>query len=226
MGRSRSFFLDALPAACAVVLACASGRAAVEVRIDRPRCRLELPDGFVEVESDGREHPNHICTYTLGDRLEALLAGGVEAIEGVIYFMVMRLDTPAVMRPIDSVPVPEGSTAGTLRWRDFDVPMLESKRKRVDGERVSFGVIVPLKPVAVVLDLSGPVAKRDELKRTIQSILASVEGETNWPTSDKRAERAGSLFGGLLVVAAALGWVFYKARKRPLAPTGSDRGAA
>jgi len=211
MVRSGRFFLIA----CAAVLACASGGAAVDVRISRPRCRLDLPDGFVKEARLDSTRPDHICGYTLGDPLEALLSEGVEAFEATISFGAMRLDTPAVMKPIDSVPAPEGATASTVPWRNFEVPMLEKVTDLAHWKQVSFSVLIPLKPVALVLSLGGPPAKRDEIHAMMLSIVASVEGETNWLTPEQKASREKMMILKVLVLAAAVvGLVVYVTKKR------------
>jgi hypothetical protein len=56
---------------------------------------------------------------------------------------------------------------------------------------VTLNAQVPLKPEAIQVGVVGPAAQEEELRGTLRSVLASLDGETNWLTRRERAERFG-----------------------------------
>ena len=59
--------------------------------------------------------------------------------------------------------------------------------------------------------------KRAELTALLQTLLASLDGESNWLTNSERVYKAGEAAGGLVAVAVVV-LLFWRLSKRPGGP--------
>jgi len=63
---------------------------------------------------------------------------------------------------------------------------------------------VPLRREAIQVVAAGPGARAAEVLATLNQVLGSLKGETNWLSSTERAGRLGTIAGWILGIAIGL----------------------
>ncbi|HUF28765.1 MAG TPA: hypothetical protein VMM18_17420 [Gemmatimonadaceae bacterium] len=133
--------------------------------------------------------------------------------EGTIVLAVQRLrytlgrDRPSAA----DLPDPAMELV-TFRWRGFDLDGVKAITE--EGEVVTFLIQVPLRREAIQLIVSAPIDETDRARALATSMLASLDGETNWLTSTERAERLGETAGRLLLIPLVIGLIVWRRRKQ------------
>ena len=69
---------------------------------------------------------------------------------------------------------------------------------------LTFNAQVPLKPHAIQVMVSGPASDETSLRQQMQTIVSSVDGPTNWLTTDERISRAAAGGGRLILLGCLL----------------------
>lgn len=165
-----------------------------------------LPDGFERLseEEDGADFVRVYRRQVVGEPIAHIVA--VERLGGVLP------RTDFQQAPIDG---PVKFSAG--RWKDFDVIVGQVSEELNGAPATVFNVQVPLKPEAVQLKFIGPATHEADLRSLVNDTLATVEGETNWLTTDERwqrlssgARRLGITIGVVAIIAA---WIVYVAKR-------------
>lgn len=106
---------------------------------------------------------------------------------------------------------PANTTFEKATWKTFQVDVFKIIERTGTGAQVTFNAQVPLKPHAIQLSVCGSASDEIELRKEMQTILGSIEGPSNWLTSQERISRGASGFGMLiawgcvLVIAVAFG---------------------
>jgi hypothetical protein len=112
--------------------------------------------------------------------------------------------------------VPAKTTLHHFRWREFDLQGFIAHATQDSVEISSVVTQVPLRKEAIQLVLAGPVSGEARAIALMDGVLASLDGESNWLTSEQRAERFGQTIGYWLVAFIGIGvlvWM-YRRRKR------------
>ena len=104
------------------------------------------------------------------------------------------------------------------KWKTFEVDVLVGTARQNDAALLVQVAQVPLKREAIELAVTGPEARRGELSALLQTLLGSLDGQSNWLTDVERSYRLGK--AAALVVALALAiWFVWRRRKRDEAPS-------
>lgn len=99
---------------------------------------------------------------------------------------------------------PVTATLEKAPWKSFQVDVFRIVETVGTASLVTFNAQVPLKPHAIQLTVCGPAKDETELRKEMQTILASIEGPSNWLTSEERIARGASGLGRLIVVGSLL----------------------
>ena len=194
-----------------IILAIAAPARATSIVNRELQFHFELPPGFEEFQDqthaipnlwrafrrDSREHPDDFAMI------------GVAPMTGTIGREPLALgDVSKVAAEQAGKPVDMNLTH--WKWREFDLEVITAAPPP-GTDIISFAVQVPLTPKAVHILFAGPVAKQKELALLGQSVLATVDGKSNWLSDAERSRKLGMLFGGIGV---ALFFVFRARRRR------------
>jgi hypothetical protein len=168
---------------------------------------LTLPDGFVDFPR-GRGTPDTVWSFARGDP-----AGDDFAIVGV-----ERMHGTIGREPLPASALPRvGGVAFEARrekWKSFEIDVIAGRAEQ-EGVRLFVLVAqVPLKREAVQLKLAGPAAKEAELGALMRTLLARLDGPSNWLTDGERAESAVKAGFWLTFTAGMLGWTIWSWRRR------------
>ena len=102
-------------------------------------------------------------------------------------------------------------------WKGFDIEVLRVPEQAGDLDVVTFNAQVPLRPEAVQISVAAEASREEEAKRVLRSVLASLDGQTNWLTTEERVERfiSGSIkLAGTVAVLVLLAILVWRAVRR------------
>lgn len=169
---------------------------------------LTVPDGFVLDSGDGAGRSYLVCWLNTID------------MRSWMRLCVMELDGELARRdgPADA----PGARGESFRWKGFDIPGIRmSGGGGADGDAgAMFQALVPLKWNAVRLTMMSPAIDADRARVALVSVIASLEGESNWVPSTERAEKSGQAVGqiGMLIMAVGVGMWIMQRRQKKAAP--------
>lgn len=172
--------------------------------------RLRLPDGFEEVTGGGPEGAMVVrARFNRDKSLSRLLSiqDLGEVIRQDANFSRLRGARGNVKRE-------------KMSWRDFEVDVFNV----TEGDRgliyVSLNAQVPLKPRAIQVTMSALKTDERALRSEMETLLASIEGPSNWISSNARAasESAGVVrtavtVAALLILVSAALWVISRVQE-------------
>ena len=92
----------------------------------------------------------------------------------------------------------------TVRWQGFDIDVLRTDSVQSGAPIVVYTAQVPLRREAIQVIVAAPLAATAQAQATLNTVLGSLKGESNWPTSEQRAGRFGSIVGWILGIAIGL----------------------
>lgn len=158
--------------------------------------RLSVPDGFVQDAEKVRGMV--VCAF-----LQPPAAG-----EKVGTFIVAsRLGGVLGRKKIDPKEIAARNpqiTIATEKWKEFDIEVFRVPEKTGDCQLLTFNAQVPLKPEAIQIAVIGDAAREEELRSVLRSVLWSLDGQTNWLTTQERIGRFGMGIGQLLFTIGVL----------------------
>jgi len=99
---------------------------------------------------------------------------------------------------------PANVTLEKTRWKSFDIDVFRVVEKAGNISMLTFNAQVPLKPHAIQVMVSGPASDETSLRQQMQQVVASVDGPTNWLTTDERISRAAAGGGRLILLGCLL----------------------
>lgn len=145
---------------------------------DRLRFSMDIPDGFVDFPA-GKAAPNveHCFVRELSDAGGARLVVNVQRLDGIIPVGKSLLRDDAARH------APPGMKLDLIRknWRGLPVDAIVSETTPPGGARmVVYTVQIPLLPSAIQVNVGGPVSHRAEVERLADTVVGSIEGDTNW----------------------------------------------
>jgi hypothetical protein len=168
---------------------------------------LTVPDGFVDFPA-GKEQPGTAYAYlkgTPGTDDFAIIT--IKSMGGTIGREALeRKDLPKI----------DGIKFDLRRdkWKSFDIDVMVGTARQ-EGIGVYVAVAqVPLKREAVEVVVAGPEARKAEVLALLRSLLASLDGPSNWLTDGERSTRLGEVAGGLVVALACAGTAIWLALRR------------
>ncbi len=127
--------------------------------------------------------------------------------------------------PLKTLPQADGIKFDLRRekWKSFDIDVMIGVARQGQVGLYVLVAQVPLKPEAIQLKLVAPEAHQAELLALLRTLLAGLDGPSNWLTAGERARSAGRAVGGLAVLLGLAIWLFArwrKSRKQPAPGTG------
>jgi hypothetical protein len=189
---------------------------------------MSAPEGFVPTPERVQGKVIYAFDRPPVDQQKASVAILVSRLGGTIPHK--RLDPKAVAAKNPLV------TVTTEQWKGFDIDVFRVPEE-VEGIRlVTFNAQVPLKREAIQVAVVGEADREEEVRSNLRSVLASLEGESNWvqdernqpntpaerDTSAERSRRladritAGILGVGTLVGVAVVIWQVLRKPKQPV----------
>jgi hypothetical protein len=106
--------------------------------------------------------------------------------------LISRLDGVLDRKKIDPKMLAEKGpqvTIVTEKWKEFDIECFRVPEQAGGLQLVTFNAQVPLKPEAIQIAVGGEAAKENELRDVLRSVLGSLDGQTNWLTSEQRVSK-------------------------------------
>src|SRR5262249_18333569 len=92
---------------------------------------------------------------------------------------------------------PANVTLEKIRWQSFDIDLFRGEKIVGKDTNVTFNAQVPLKPDAIQVTVFGTAADDASLRQEMQEIVTSVQGASNWLTTDERVSRLAGGVGHL-----------------------------
>lgn len=150
--------------------------------VDRElRITLTLPDGFERIDCAGL--PGNDIRYAFGRR-----SGDDNRATVVLIERLRRALGREPLSPADSAAHPDMRVT-RAKWKSFDVDVFVTTRTEQGRTFIARIVQVPVAPRAIQLCIIGPPAQDTELAELTQTLLASLDGRSNWLTPEERTER-------------------------------------
>lgn len=140
---------------------------------EKLRFRIDIPDGF-QTFPQGKAAPTIEHAYIKG------IVGGGEALNVINIERLNGVIPKGKPLGLDSFPRGFTGELTKRKWRGLDVDSITTAHEQAGLQIVAFTVQVPLRPMAIQLNVGGPLSKRDEIDRLVNQLLASLDGETNW----------------------------------------------
>jgi len=167
---------------------------------------LTLPDGFTDFP-EARSQKDVVGAWTEATPVSA---------NGAMVLLLARMHGSLPREAMRQEEVPPNTQVVSFKWKGFDVSGLKTLTSQEGKPVFVLLAQVPLRREAVQLSVAGPADQGARGQAIMESILASLEGETNWLTSSERAGRLGTAAGwwiGIAVaVIAVLAWRKRRAR--------------
>jgi hypothetical protein len=166
--------------------------------------RLSVPDGFVQDK-----------TKVAGDVIFAFIrpaAAGEKANSGIIVSRMRGVMGRDKIDPKLLAKAPHVSLVSE-KWKTFDLEVMRVPEKIAGLDLVTFNAQVPLKPEAIQLSVAGEASHEAELRTILRTVLATVDGQTNWLTTEERVNRGAQGIVGIaitLVVILFLGGLAWR----------------
>jgi len=196
--------------AAAGLLGATAARAEV-IRDAKLGFTLTLPPGFVDFPA-GRTQPGTVYSYIKGD----------PGSDDYAIVAIIPMGGTIGREPLTSAGLPHADgvqfSLGRDKWKSFDVDVMVGVARQENVSILVRIAQVPLKREAIQVAVTGPEARRAELTALLQTLLASLDGESNWLTNSERAYRGGKAAVGLVALALA-GLLFWRQRKRSRGPS-------
>jgi hypothetical protein len=156
--------------------------------------RMTLPDEFVRITEFIPFPGKDIVDCWGGDA-----SGG-----GHLILCVERLRTQLGRERLKPADLSPGAELLTVPWQGFDIDAIRTDTVRSGAPVVVYRARVPLRREAMQVIVAAPRAATAQAQATLTAVLGSLKGESNWPTSEQRAERSGSIVVWILGIAIGL----------------------
>lgn len=189
-----------------------------------PPFAISVPDGFQR--RDDLNRSVQILTFQraglTGSRIGTIIA--VDRLGGTIGREPLTADQLA------SAGV-KGATVEQVTWRTFDVSMARQTADIGGRAGTMFFVQIPLKPEAIQVKVITDASEEAEGRALMLSTIATIQGDTNWLTTDERSKKLGEgiarlvIAGLVFVVIAGAVIAFVVRRRRSAAAVSEPPGA-
>lgn len=179
--------------------------------------RLSVPDGFVQ--APGKVEGKVVVAF---QRLPAANE------KFPTFIVVSRLGGVIGREKIDPKEFAGPNSQVTImdeKWKSFDIEVFGVPEQLNNLNVVTFNAQVPLKPEAIQIGVMGEAGKENELRKVLRSILANLDGETNWLTNRQRAKGITEGIMSITITIAVVVVVWRAVRKRKSSPGADEAGA-
>lgn len=162
--------------ACVPAAASFGAQASERVQDDERGFTLTLPAGFVERPDLVDKEPTILRAWSRGSAPPMLIV--IEDLGGPI----------AVEELVEYKPAGVIGQQGKRSWRGYRVEAFEVRETLPDGtDAVTFNVQIPLRSGGVQLGVFGPASQAAETEAILETVLASLDGASNWPRASAAA---------------------------------------
>lgn len=156
---------------------------------------MSLPDGFVSIPAE----------FAGGRDVVACWAGeGSQPSQGALVLCVQRMHATLGREHLKSSDLPPKSQLITVRWNGLDIDAIRTDTASAGAPITVYTAQVPLRKEAIQVVVAGPSPRATESLATLNSVLRSLKGETNWLSSTERAGRLGRIVGWVIGIAIGL----------------------
>lgn len=107
---------------------------------------------------------------------------------------------------------PQNVTLEKTSWKSFDIDVFRVSENLNSVQFVTLNAQIPLKPHAIQLTVSGPASDEGKLRNDMKTIVASVNGATNWLTEGQRTESARRADNPLAIAIGLIVLIFGRIR--------------
>ena len=154
---------------------------------------VTLPDGFADISNQTK-----VKSLVAQGKMDSSKDGIIEMI--LIQDLGGAIDREDLSKRTDK---PQNVTLEKAAWKSFQIDVFRVAENLNSVPFVTFNAQVPLKPHAVQLTVTGPATDESRLRIEMQSIVAYIDGPTNWLTEGQRQSFGTNwiaVFVGLLVM--------------------------
>src|SRR5882672_2767059 len=156
---------------------------------------MRLPDGFIAIPAE----------FAGGHDVVGCWAGeGSQSSQGTLVVCVQRMHATLGREHLKSSDLPGKSRLLTVRWNGLDIDAIRTDTSQAGAPITVYTAQVPLRKEAIQVVVAGPSARATESLATLNSVLRSLKGETNWLSSTERAGRLGTIVGWVVGIAIGL----------------------
>jgi hypothetical protein len=154
---------------------------------------LSPPNGFVAMPAElARGHDVVGCWAGEGSQSSA---------PGGFVLCVQRMHATLGREHLKSADLPARSQVLTVRWHGLDIDAVRTDTAQAGTPITVYTAQVPLRKEAIQVVVARPSARATETLATLNSVLGSLKGETNWLSSTERAGRIGTIVGWVIGIA-------------------------
>jgi len=158
---------------------------------------MSLPEGFVSI-------PVEFAGGRGGDVIGCWAGEGSQSSQGAFVLCVQRMHATLGRQHLKASDLPPRSQLMTVRWNGLDIDAIRTDTAQATTPITVYTAQVPLRKEAIQVVLAGPTARATESLATLNSVLGSLKGETNWLSSTERAGRLGTIVGWVIGIAIGL----------------------
>lgn len=156
---------------------------------------MGLPNGFVSIPAQ----------FAGGRDVVACWADeGSQSSKGVLLLCVQRMHATLGREHLKASDLPATSQLMTVRWNGVDIDAIRTDTAQAGAPITVYTAQVPLRKEAIQVVVAGPSARATEALATLNAVLGSLKGETNWLSSTERARRLGTIVGWVVGIAIGL----------------------
>ena len=140
---------------------------------DRLRFSVDIPEGFSDYP-EGKQSPTSMHVFVKG------VLGGGEALTVINIERMGGLIPKNKPLRREELPFEFRGELTRRNWRGLEVDTIVAQVEQNGLRMIVYTMQIPLRPTAIQLSVGGPESKREELGQLVDTLLASLEGETNW----------------------------------------------
>jgi hypothetical protein len=197
----------------AVLLAVSPARSGETVSHQELGFRLTAPDGFVQA-------PERVQ----GKVVYAFQRAPTGDPKATVVIAVTRLGGTIGRERLDPKEVAARNPRVTLvteKWKEFEIDVSRVPEEAGGVQLVTFNAQVPLKPEAIQVAVIGEADREAETRGVLRSVLANLDGPSNWLTAAERQSRLAEGITQLIITVCVLisivvvVWSALRKRKTP-----------
>ena len=139
----------------------------------RLRFSIDIPEGFRDYP-EGKRVPTTEHVYIKG------IVGGGEALTVINIERLGGLIPKNKPLRRENMPLRFSGEMTTKNWRGVNVDTIIAPVEQNGLRVIVYTMQIPLRPSAIQLNVGGPESKREEISHLADTLLSSLEGDTNW----------------------------------------------
>lgn len=186
-------------------------QAAQDIKLESqdPAYVVTLPKGYEQVPGESRYF------RPFGRELWYRINLSFAAAPGPLVQNPSGITSPEVL-PFVALPPDAVSTFSTMKWKDFDIGVVEYSAVVKDIPVIGLAVVLPLKGKALTISVSGPTTLEKETREDFKEIFSRIGGTaTNWFTEEEiqnmlLLDLAGKAGAGLFALYPVVWALFFR----------------